>query len=629
MLGIPLEPHQQARSEARAAKRQGRAGEETPLPDTPQFRIDSILQSYSKDFILWAEDPEHPGRPNPAISRYDFRAGETHPHKVALPKDPSDQKGLKRFQEHELRVQKFLKAVQRIRDRAAEILLEADRINEEAFKTNDITGWEKAAELREKAEAMKRRGEAFGRSTTVIVVHAPTYLFSGENRDGVYHVGRRSVAYFPARYIDSLRLDRPGDMEKLAFFLDRAQRRVEPLEKGLKEVEAGTLPSKDVMKYVPESFEADDRLFIRDGDFTPVFRQLDIFSKRDAVEKSEREKEIERLQKGISRIEEIFNRISGKSPQKSYLPRLARWFDRLLHAYSAEGMQSPDSRFDLFNQSEILNTMLGHVERNENLPTRDELDMLARLYGILAHLQENVGQHENALRSYRAQIDVWKEIQRGPDTAPYPLQLQEQVIRAFLKLGLYDDFLRELNVYLTGHGFPRKLYRLDREFLAHSFILSPAFEAELTAILDSQLEFSARSGKHTPEFEQRIMKLKEEMAEGFKEAREKIKNGTWETETTELFHEEPKHYTVSTTAEGITLSIEVDAATITGKGAFHIAGFSSRELTPRDEFHFLGERIRGYFRTELFSKDKSNILKLIITPGKIRIQEAGIEAFWF
>ena len=117
------------------------------MPDTPQFRIDSILQSYSKDLILWAEDPEHPGRPNPAVSRYDFRAGETHPHKVTPPKDSSDPKGLKRFQEHELRVQKFLKAVQSIRDRAAEILLEAERMKAEAFKTNDLIMYNDKYEL--------------------------------------------------------------------------------------------------------------------------------------------------------------------------------------------------------------------------------------------------------------------------------------------------------------------------------------------------------------------------------------------------------------------------------------------------------------------------------------------------
>ncbi len=266
--------------------------------------------------------------------------------------------------------------------------------------------------VRLKDPAMIQRARHLAESTTILGLDMPTHLLFYDvraRRGRVYHLDRRrSVIYFPLRFLDSRELDLSG-LEEIAVYLDRAQRWLDAYQG-----------------------------FIRDQ--TPA---SGIYAKMREAEKN---------------FPEIDQKImSGRDP-KSLLVRISNL--RALDEKIQEKKIFPEIA-KLRRETSALNDQLEKKRKSKRLPDRGEYAELADLYGRLAHLQENVGRHDDAIQSYRLQVASLHNLQKV-DNGWLPFDKQEKIIMILLLAGLHEEFLQELRVFLTGEGWPRKLGAVNR-----------------------------------------------------------------------------------------------------------------------------------------------------------------------
>ncbi|GEM_PF-6555887 len=392
------------------------------------FRVDSILQSYNKIYLLY----------DPASAQYKSRPYE--PATKLLKLLDEDKAG----EIHIARLEKLRRALEYLKARADEL--------------GD--------------PAMRGRAEKIGKSTTVIGVDMPTRLLFYRQEDrtaGVYHIGRRrSTIYFPLLFLDSIAGDEAG-IEELGLYLDRAQRWIEAYHESTRRIEQEGLPAETIYELMDQAranSDQEDKRVLKTLGLDQIFKRLDALGQEDEVTK-----------KAV-----IDSEISDLTAQA--------------HAMEDSLMQR-------------------QVEGN-NPPNRDDYFDLSQFYGRLAHLQENVGSHQDSLVSYHAQTDVLRDIQRV-DKGHLPLEMQEGIARILLRTGLYEEFLKELNVYLTGQGFPRRLTLREKNILSDTIIKSgKIFEPELQYILLSHQEGASKEDLA------KIRRVSEKIRELFAQARQRV-----------------------------------------------------------------------------------------------------------
>ncbi|GEM_PF-3993674 len=389
------------------------------------FRVDSILQSYRKIYLLY----------DPAAAQY-----ESRPYEAA----PSLLDEHTAGEVHAARFNKLHRALEYLKARADEL---GDPV-------------------------MRERAEKIGKSTTVMGVDMPTRLlfYRPEDRtSGVYHIGRRrSLIYFPLLFLDSLTGDEAG-IEELALYLDRAERWIEAYHESTHRIEQEGLPAEtiyELMEKARQTFDADDKKVLRSLHLEEILKRLDSFAEQDE-----------------------------KIKQDIILPEIAKLRQEI---------------------TEVEDQLMQRQAVGQNLPNRDDYFDLAQLYGRLAHLEENTGNHLESVRFYRAQTDALRDLQRV-DEGQLPLEMQEGIARILLRTGLYEEFLKELEIFLTGKGFARKLKLREKNILSDLIMKSgKIFESELQYILLSHQEGASKEDL------EKIQRVSGKIREFFAEARQRV-----------------------------------------------------------------------------------------------------------
>ncbi|MFA6321184.1 MAG: 4-alpha-glucanotransferase, partial [Candidatus Omnitrophota bacterium] len=93
---------------------------------------------------------------------------------------------------------------------------------------------------------------------------------------------------------------------------------------------------------------------------------------------------------------------------------------------------------------------------------REEYVGLANKYDWIASKYEIVGNRDDASEYYHRKADLIKLMQ-AVDRAFWPVEGQERLVNMYLRAGMYDDFLKELKIFLTGEGWPIAISEEARE----------------------------------------------------------------------------------------------------------------------------------------------------------------------
>ncbi len=262
---------------------------------------------------------------------------------------------------------------------------------------------------------MVQRAARLVKSTTILGLDMPTHLLfydSRVRRGRVYHLDRRrSVIYFPLRFLDSLEREASG-IRELAVYLDRAQRWLDAYQEFIRK----QTPAAAIYKQMRDA----------EGNFPKIDQKILLWG----------------LPQLLARISEM-HILDEKIQKKKIFPEIEK----------------------LRLETSALNEKLEKKRKLKQLPDRGEYAELADLYGRLAHLQENVGRHDDAIQSYRLQVAALHNLQ-SVDSGWLPFDKQEKIIMILLLAGLHEEFLQELRVFLTGKGWPRKLGAANRRLAA-------------------------------------------------------------------------------------------------------------------------------------------------------------------
>jgi len=285
---------------------------------------------------------------------------------------------------------------------------------------------------------LEDRVKRLEQSASVVELDMKTsLLFSDAQRSIVrlVHVGRsRRVFYFSKRYLDNLDINDTSHMKELAFWLNTAQRFLDKHD----DLERSGLDHKKQHKALFEfnlrSLDTgDDSGFVEPGN---IRQRLDHFMREDFLRK----------------YKEVFEALIKEEEKAGFISRWA------------------DTPFP--------------VSLNKLTKAKD-------IYSRSMYRYEALNLCTMAERAYR-KLEIMVTAIQLRDVGILPCQCQVELVFMALRFGHWDDFITELEILLTGKGWPR--YLLEGEIDVLRLMLSPSsdgphsFEADLRSILSAQLE---------------------------------------------------------------------------------------------------------------------------------------------
>jgi len=259
------------------------------------------------------------------------------------------------------------------------------------------------------------------------------------------HVGRRRhVFYFSKLYLDQLNIDSEEDMRELAFFLKRGREFLDL--HGEKKQDGGRAEKQKILdNFTVKFFENGSGSQL--VDIRKLKKKLARLMKQDVVEA----------------FKELLETVQGAGN-------------------IVDGLLSDSVTLDVTDSQQFAAQTIFGERRNE--------------CRRLMYLFEGLDIHTWAEEAYRAMAKAAKIVQTCDPGGLKPVRFQIDLVFTALRWGHLTDFIRELEVLLSGTGYPgRKIKRselghLERDLLTAASSGAHSFESELRNALQAQVEMA-------------------------------------------------------------------------------------------------------------------------------------------
>ncbi|MGM0568565.1 MAG: LOG family protein, partial [Elusimicrobiota bacterium] len=280
-------------------------------------------------------------------------------------------------------------------------------------------------------EVLKRVQRIRSKETTIIALNMERHVIFPDYDKGIYrvmHSGReRDVLYFPVKFLESLDIENLQDMEDLGFLLNQGQKWIDTYT-GLRKKKAPPYIIKRRLSQVADNIISEDESWLGNKDWL-----------------NERCKNLAEKDKELKKAELM-------PTMKFFESQADKLHERL---------------------SEITEGFTVAEKIKEN---RFIFVSAASLYSTVANYYEGLGMHEAAYKVFSKRINIIKKLQTA-EKGLLPFQVQKTIVIDLLRESRYEEFLKELEILLTGKNFPRHIEIEEesvREYLVRASFITPS-----------------------------------------------------------------------------------------------------------------------------------------------------------